>query len=182
MATNDVQITVGANTENFQVSIDNAYKKLKEFALKNKDLAKEVDRAFKGMADVADEMSGSVQTAFTMLGVKSDLACEGMRQAVAKASASSLSDFGKIANSAETTADDVMRSFRKLNELNSMRVAGVLSDEFKTLGIQSAASIESAKIKIVNAFEEIKMTGTKAPQDILRAHEAMTTEIQRLDS
>jgi hypothetical protein len=181
MANNDVQITVGANTEQFQVSIDNAYKKINTFGLRNKDLAKEIDAAFKSMRNVADDMAGSVETAFNSMQIKSDLASAVMRENAAKTSASWLSDFGKIANSAETTANDVMRSWRKLGELNATSAASVLKSEFQTLGIQSAESIELAKIKIVNAFKEIEMTGTKAPQDILRAHEAMTSEIERLD-
>jgi hypothetical protein len=178
---NDVQITIGANTENFQVGIDKAYRSLSSFGVRNKDLAAEIDRAYKQISAAAASVAGSIETSFNSLQIKSDSTMRAASANLAKTSEDFTRHFAKIGNDAETSANDVMRAFRKLNELNSTLDASVLKDEFKSLGIQSAASIEAAKIKIVNAFEEIKITGTKCPQDIVRAHEAMTVELQRLD-
>lgn len=181
MGSNDVLINVGANTENFQVAIDKAYKTLSTFGVRNKDLATEIDRAYKGIERSAASMSGSIQSSFNSLQVKSDAAMAALREASAKASQSWVADFTKIANSADTTANDVMRAFRGLNLNEAKLEANALSSEFKSLGIQSTASIEAMKIKIQNDFKEIEISGTKYPQDIVRAHEAMVAKITELD-
>lgn len=177
----DVKISIGANTENFKVGIEKAFKTINEFGTKNRDLAAQIDKAYKQLSADAARMSDSVQGSFNSLQIKSDASMEALSATLKKNSKAWVDSFDKIVRSADTTSNDIERAFRKLGELNAVADASGLKSEFQSLGIQSTASIEAMKLKIVNAFEEIKLTGTKYPQDIVRAQEAMTLEIERLD-
>ena len=56
----DIKISIGANTDNFQTGIEKAFKTLTDFGIKNKELASLSDVAFRQLSKIAASTAGSV--------------------------------------------------------------------------------------------------------------------------
>jgi len=177
----DLIIGFQANTSKFQMDVEKAFKVVSEFANKTGDASRSVDQAFKRLSQAAANAGGEIQKSFNSLNINSDFTMKLQQDQLQRARQFFQAQFEAIGNDANSSAADVMRAFRSLNNIEATLNATALKSEFQTLGIQSAASIEAAKIKIVNAFQEIKTSGTASASDIVRANEAMTAKLSELD-
>ena len=179
---NEVKIDIVANSQKFEAAIEKSIKKVQEFGLKNRELASVLDTEYKNIARAANSLSGDIGTSFNSLKITSDFGLGELKKTIESDKLFFKAQFKAIVEDANTTFADVQRARRALSGIESTFDAQSLKNEFATLGIESAASIEAAKIKIENAFAEITQSGTKSPQDIVRAQEAMVAEIERLDA
>lgn len=179
---NEVKIDIIANTDKFQTAINKASDKITSFGAKNRELSSVLDSEFRNISKAANNMSGDIGSAFNSLNIKSDFGFGELKKTIENDRLFFQSKFKAIVEDANTTFADVQRARRSLASIESTFDAQYLKNEFSSLGISSAASIEAAKIKIENAYMEIASSGKSSASDITRAYEAMTSKIAELDN
>jgi len=97
------------------------------------------------------------------------------------------SDMGKANQILERFAAQSIRTAQQGERaMKVLAAAGLdsvdrLKIAFDNLGIQSAASIEKSKERIVASYERIRTSGVATADEIKRAHEAMNAKIAQLD-
>lgn len=88
------------------------------------------------------------------------------------------------ANAVRTVGDllrEMQNDFKKMGDAANQANESI-EESFQTLGIKSTQAIKASSQAAINAYEKIRQSGTSTPQDIARAHSAMTEKVKANNS
>jgi predicted house-cleaning noncanonical NTP pyrophosphatase (MazG superfamily) len=116
-----------------------------------------------------------VQNAFATLGVKSSADIEAAKKRIIAA-------YEAIKNSGTASAEDVKNAYNESQrQLKSLSAPDKTEQAFSLLGVTKQADVNAQKAAIIQAYQQIKSSGTASAEDVRKAWEASRRELDRLD-